>query len=322
MQGKAAAKEIVELIVPAYNEEGCVELFYEEVKKLFAQELTAYDHRILYVDDGSSDGTLGKLKELSEKDEEHVRYISFSRNMGKEAAIYAGLKNSVGDYVAVMDADLQHPPAMLKDMLKALNEEGYDSCGARREDRKGEGALKRFFSVLYYRIVNRMTVVELTPGSTDFRLMKRQMVDAVLKLSERERFTKGLFAWVGFKTKWLPYHNVERVAGKSKWSIRGLFHYASSGLLAFARAPLRFAVWLGALGLAAAAVFAVVMLAWGIGGSYPVEAVHFVILLLLLFGGMTVLLLGLSGEYLARILSEVKQRPIYLIRESNIEGVE
>ncbi len=312
-------KQTVELIVPAYNEESCVELFYEAAVKEFTEELNEYDLKLIYIDDGSSDGTLLKLKALADKDPERVHYISFSRNMGKEAAIYAGLKHSTGDYVAVMDADLQHPPALLKDMLNAIVKEGYDCCGARREDRKGEGAIKRVLSACYYHIVNQMTVVELTPGSTDFRLMKRQMVDAVLRLCERERFTKGLFSWVGFKTKWIPYHNVERAAGRSKWSIKGLFHYALSGLIAFARAPLRFAVWLGGLSLLAAFVYLVVLCIWGFGGFKEVHAVHIVIELLLVFGGLCVMLLGLAGEYLARIMSEVKQRPIYIIRESNLK---
>ncbi|MBR3524611.1 MAG: glycosyltransferase family 2 protein [Lachnospiraceae bacterium] len=313
--------EIMELIVPCYNEEGCVDLFYAAVRELADGDLKGVvDIRLMFVDDGSSDGTLAALKRIAENAPEGtVHYISFSRNMGKEAAIYAGLKHSTGDYVAVMDADLQHPPAMLKDMLHALKDEGYDSCGARREDRKGEGAVKRLFSVLYYHVINRMTVVELTPGSTDFRLMKRQMVDAVLKISERERFTKGIFAWVGFNTKWIPYHNVERAAGKSKWSVKGLFHYASSGLIAFARAPLRFAVWFGGFSVFAAFAFAILLLVWEFGGFADVRAVHIVIFLLLLFGGLCVALLGLAGEYLARIMSEVKQRPIYIIRESNLQ---
>ncbi|MBR6158642.1 MAG: glycosyltransferase family 2 protein [Lachnospiraceae bacterium] len=311
-------RKTIELVVPSYNEESCVGLFYDAVNKLFNEQLKAYDFRIIYVDDGSSDSTLEKVKKIAaDAPEGQVHYISFSRNLGKEAAIYAGLEHSAGDFVAVMDADLQHPPALLIDMLHAIEEEGYDSCGARREDRKGEGAIKRIFSVAYYHIVNRMTVVELTPGSTDFRLMSRRMVDEVLKLTERERFTKGIFAWVGFKTKWIPYHNVERAAGKSKWSIRGLLHYAASGLLSFARAPLRFAIYLGAVGLLAAFIDLILLIAGGCSaGAFP-EAIQVVIFLLLLFGGLTVMLLGLVGEYLARILAEAKQRPLYIIRESN-----
>ena len=311
-------RKTVELIVPSFNEEACVGLFYDAVRDLFADQLKAYDFRLIYVDDGSSDGTLEKIKQIvAAAPEGQVHYISFSRNLGKEAAIYAGLEHSTGDYVAVMDADLQHPPALLIDMIHAIVDEGYDSCGARREDRKGEGAIKRIFSVAYYQIVNRMTVVELIPGSTDFRLMTRQMVDEVLKLTERERFTKGIFSWVGFKTKWIPYHNVERAAGKSKWSIRGLLHYAASGLLSFARAPLRFAIYLGGLGFLAAGIDLIVLIVQCCLWSELPDAVSVVIFLILLFGGMTVMLLGLVGEYLARILAEAKQRPLYIIRESN-----
>ena len=216
-----------------------------------------------------------------------------------------------------MDADLQHPPALLVDMLHAIEEEGYDSCGARREDRKGEGAIKRVFSVAYYHIINRLTTVELTPGSTDFRLMTRQMVDEVLKLTERERFTKGIFSWVGFKTKWIAYHNVERAAGSSKWSIRGLLHYAASGLLSCARAPLRFAIWLGMLGCMAAGIDLIVLIVQSCSCGMLPEATQVLIFLVLLFGGMTVMLLGLVGEYLARILAEAKQRPLYIAKESN-----
>lgn len=311
-------RKTVELVVPSYNEEACVGLFFDAVKKLFTETLTDYDFKLIYVDDGSSDGTLEKVKEIAKNAPEgQVHYISFSRNLGKEAAIYAGLEHTTGDFVAVMDADLQHPPALLVDMLHAIVEEGYDSCGARREDRKGEGAIKRVFSVAYYHIINRLTTVELTPGSTDFRLMTRQMVDEVLKLTERERFTKGIFSWVGFKTKWIPYHNVERAAGRSKWSIRGLLHYAASGLLSFARAPLRFALWLGMIGCMAAGIDLIVLIVQSISYRCLPEAIQVVIFLLLLFGGMTVMILGLVGEYLARILAETKQRPLYIMRESN-----
>ncbi|MBR1472470.1 MAG: glycosyltransferase family 2 protein [Lachnospiraceae bacterium] len=311
-------RKTVELIVPSYNEEACVELFYEAVRSLFSEQLKAYDFRLIYVDDGSSDGTLQKVKHIAAAAPEgQVHYISFSRNLGKEAAIYAGLEHSAGDFVAVMDADLQHPPALLIDMLHAIEEEGYDSCGARREDRKGEGAVKRIFSAAYYHIVNQMTTVELTPGSTDFRLMSRQMVNEVLKLTERERFTKGIFSWVGFKTKWIPYHNVERAAGRSKWSIRGLIHYAASGLLSFAKAPLRFAIWIGFFALLFAFVDFILLVVQGCRYGMLPEAVQVAVLLLLLFGGLTVLLLGLVGEYLARILAETKQRPLYIMKESN-----
>ena len=305
------AGKTVELIVPCYNEEACIQLFYDAVTDVFDDALKDHELRLLFVDDGSSDSTLEKIKALTE--DARVHYISFSCNQGKEAAIYAGLEYSRGDYVAVMDADLQHPPAMLVPMLKAVTEEGYDSCAARRETRRGEGVIKRAGSVLYYGLVNRMTEVKLVPGSTDFRLMTRQVVEAVLKLTERERFTKGIFQWVGFKTKWLEYPNVERIAGSSSWHLKDLFQYALAGLFSFAKHPLRFAVWLGLINVAGALVYGLVTL---IGGSADTDTA--VLFFLIFFGGALMVILGLIGEYLARIYREVKQRPIYIIRETDI----
>ncbi len=302
----------VELIVPCYNEEACIGLFYDAAAEVFNNELKAYGLRLLFVDDGSSDKTLEKIKELGAKDT-RVHYISFSCNQGKEAAIYAGLEYSCGDYVALMDADLQHPPAMIADMLKAVTEEGYDSCAARRQSRKGEGLIKRAGSVLYYAIVNRMTMVDLVPGSTDFRLMTRQMAEAVLKLSERERFTKGIFQWVGFKTKWLDYPNVERAAGKSSWKLSALFQYALAGLFSFAKHPLRFAVWLGSINVIAAVIYGLVMLI-----NDEADTGNVTLFFIIFFGGFLMTILGIIGEYLARIYMEVKQRPIYIIKETDI----
>ena len=301
----------VELIIPCYNEEACIRLVYDAAAEVFNKDLKDYDLRILFVDDGSSDGTLDAIKALS--GDERVHYISFSCNQGKEAAIYAGLEYSSGDYVAVMDADLQHPPAMLVEMLKAVCEEGYDSCAARRQSRKGEGLIKRAGSVLYYNIVNRMTMVDLVPGSTDFRLMTRQMVEAVLKLTERERFTKGIFQWVGFKTKWIDYPNVERAAGKSSWRLGNLFQYALAGLFSFAKHPLRFAVWLGVIGVLGSLVYLIVMLA-----NAEADTGSMILFFIIFFGGFLMTMTGLIGEYLARIYMEVKQRPIYIIKETDI----
>ncbi|MCR4585992.1 MAG: glycosyltransferase [Lachnospiraceae bacterium] len=304
-------KKTVELIVPCYDEEDCIRLFYDAAADVFENELKEYELRLLFVDDGSSDGTLDAVKALQK--DSRVHYISLSCNQGKEAAIYAGLEYSRGDYVAVMDADLQHPPALLKEMLKAVTEEGYDSAAAKRQTRKGEGVIKRAGSVLYYAIVNRMTSIRLVPGSTDFRLMSRQMTDAVLKLSERERFTKGIFQWVGFKTKWIGYENTPRVAGHSGWKLGGLFQYALAGLFSFAKHPLRFAVWCGALGVIASLIYLAVMLA---GAEADTESL--ILFFVIFFGGFLLAVCGFIGEYLARIYMEVKRRPIYIIRESDI----
>lgn len=301
----------VELIIPCYNEEECIGLFYDAAAGVFNNALKDYELRFLFVDDGSTDGTLDKIKALT--GDGRVHYISLSCNQGKEAAIYAGLEHSSGDYVAVMDADLQHPPAMLEQMLKAVTEEGYDSCAARRQSRKGEGLIKRAGSVMYYGIVNRMTEVSLVPGSTDFRLMTRQMAEAVLKLTERERFTKGIFQWVGFKTKWIEYPNVERAAGSSAWKLKDLFQYALAGLFSFAKHPLRFAVWLGGLAVLGSLVYLIVTLI-----NEEADTGSIILFFIIFFGGFLMAMTGLIGEYLSRIYMEVKQRPIYIIKESDI----
>lgn len=307
----------IDIIVPCFNEEQCVDLFYKEIDQLFKNDLRKYKYRIIYVNDGSTDGTLRRIKELSEN--EQVDYISLSRNFGKESAIYVGLKHSKGDYVVVMDADLQHPPKLMVEMIRSIEEEKYDSCAARRVNRKGEGKLKKIFSSAFYHVMNRLTVIDMQSGATDYRMMTRQMVNAVLKLCERERFTKGIYAWVGFETKWIPYENVERIAGRSKWSMNALFDYAASGIIAFATTPLRIAIWGG--------VF--ITLVAGIYGIYTaVDVLMYperstgratVILIMLFLGGVIIVLLGILGEYLARIYMEVKQRPIYLIKETNLD---
>ena len=313
-------KKTIEIVVPCYNEEECVSLFYDQVKDVFTSTLSQYAFKILFVDDGSKDKTLEKVKELADLvGDDIVQYLSFSRNFGKESAIYVGLANSTGDYVVVMDADLQHPPELIPEMLKAIEEDGYDSCAARRTNRKGEPIVKSIFSKAFYHIMNRMTVIDLVPGSTDFRMMTRQMADAVVSLGERERFTKGIYAWVGFKTKWIPYKNVARVAGKSKWSFSGLFNYAGNGIIAFATTPLRGVIWMGMLIVLAAAVYAVYTVTNVL--MYPELSTGraTIILIMLFLGGVIITILGMIGEYLARIYMEVKQRPIYIVRETNLK---
>lgn len=316
-------KKTIEIVVPCYNEEECVSLFYDKVKDVFESTLSQYAFQILFVDDGSKDRTLEKVKEMADSvGDDTIHYLSFSRNFGKESAIYVGLANSTGDYVVVMDADLQHPPELLPDMLKAIEEDGYDSCAARRTNRKGEPIVKSIFSKAFYHIMNRMTVIDLVPGSTDYRMMTRQMADAVVSLGERERFTKGIYAWVGFKTKWIPYKNVARVAGKSKWSFSGLFNYAGNGIIAFATTPLRGVIWMGMVIVLAAAVYAVYTATNVL--MYPELSTGraTIILIMLFLGGVIITILGMIGEYLARIYMEVKQRPIYIVRESNIKAEE
>ncbi len=308
----------VELIVPCYNEEECIRMFYERVKTVFAS-LKEYDFIITYIDDGSKDHTLAEIKKLAKTaDEGKIQYISFSRNFGKESAIYAGLSRSTGDYVALMDADLQHPPELLKEMLEAIEVEGYDCAAARRVSRRGEPKIRSFFANVFYHIINRITVIDLVPGSTDYRLMKRNVVEAIISMTERERFTKGIYSWVGFRNKWIEYENVERIAGKTKWNIRGLIHYAYNGFIAFATTPLRAVVYFGMLIVLAAVVYAINIFIAALNSPGERTGYSSILIIMLFLGGVIITLLGMIGEYLARIYMEVKKRPIYFERESNI----
>ena len=226
-------KKRIEVVIPCYNEEECIPLIYQSIHEV-AKKLPEYQVSILYVDDGSGDASFAKIKEVSERaDENEVHYISFARNFGKEAAIYAGLKNSTADYIALMDADLQHPPELLLEMVKGI-EEGYECCGARRVNRNGEPPIRSAFSRLFYRMAAKLTSTKMEQGTTDYRLMSRRFVNAVLAIGEKNRFTKGIFAWVGFDTKWIEYENVERAAGNTKWSFSGLLRYAVNGFMSFA----------------------------------------------------------------------------------------
>ncbi len=311
----------IEIIVPCYNEEKCVELFYNRIKEVFV-ELSEYTYIVTYIDDGSRDNTLEEIKkivQLSKQDSGKVQYISFSRNFGKEAAIYAGLSRSTGDFVTIMDADLQHPPELLVEMIAAIVEEGYDCATARRVSRKGEPPIRSAFSKAFYRIISNVTAIELVPGSTDYRLMKRKVVEAIVSMQEYERFTKGLYAWAGFKNKWIEYKNVERAAGKTKWNFFGLLRYAYSGFISFATTPLRGVVYLGMITVLISIIGAIYIFFGALHSGADERTGYASIMLMLLFlGGVIIFILGMIGEYLARIYMEVKRRPIYFERESNI----
>ncbi len=309
----------IEIVVPCCNEEENIDAFYAEVDKVF-QNIEGYEYSILFVDDGSTDNTLLKIHELvSRLSDDKIKYISMSRNFGKESALYVGLSKARADYIVVMDADLQHPPKLIPDMLRVVTEEGFDSCAARRASRKGESVIRSTFSRAFYYIMNKVTTIDLVQGSTDYRLMTRQMAEAVVSLAERERFTKGIYAWVGFKTKWIDYENVERVRGKSKWSFWSLFNYASSGIIAFATTPLRGAVWIGMLIVLGSFIYGVYTAWYAL--TYPERTTGraTIILIMLFLGGGIITLLGMVGEYLARIYMEVKRRPIYIIKDTNVE---
>ena len=310
----------IELIVPCYNEEKCVELFYNKIEEIFSKT-AQYRYIITYIDDGSKDKTIDEIKRISTLKAQNgvVQYISLSRNFGKESAIYAGLSHSTGDYVAVLDADLQHPPELLEKMIYAIEEEGYDCATARRTTRKGEPPIRSFFSKSFYYIINKITVMDLVPGATDYRLMNRKIVDAIVSMGEKERFTKGIYSWVGFKNKWIDYENVERVAGTTTWSFFGLIRYAYSGFLAFATTPLRGVIYFGLLIVLISVVLGIKILitAMRTPGIYR-NGYASIIILILFLGGVIITILGMIGEYMARIYMEVKNRPIYFERESNI----
>lgn len=313
------AKEVVSIIVSCYNEEKSLPLFYQEIKKVF-ETLKEVKLELLLVDDGSKDKTLEKIKELYKKDKS-VRYISFSRNFGKEAAMYAGLLYATGDYVALMDADLQDPPNLLPEMLDLLknSDTEYDCVATRRVSRTGEPPIRSFFARKFYKIINKMSDVELVDGARDYRLMKRKMVDAILTLKEYNRFSKGLFGFVGFNTKWLEYENVERVAGETKWSFWKLFKYAIEGIVAFTTAPLTIAALLGIIFCITAFIMILVIITKTLLFGDPTSGWPSMICVIFLVSGVQLFCLGIIGEYLSKTYLETKKRPIYIIKETEKE---
>lgn len=306
----------VDIVVPCYNEEEGLEVFVEETSKVL-RTIYGYTFRFILVDDGSKDKTFQKMKELAQRRDD-IKYISFSRNFGKEAAMYAGLKNTSGEYVIVMDADLQHPPQMIPQMIHGV-EEGYDCCAARRSSRQGESKIRSFFSKTFYKLSNKITDVKMPYGAVDFRIMSRQMVDAVLKLCEVQRFSKGIFSWVGFDTKWLPYENVERTIGTTKWSFWGLFKYAIDGITAFSVAPLRVISGMGIFISLFAFVYIIITLVKTLITGVDVPGYATNLCATLFLGGIIEFSVGILGEYIGRIYMESKKRPIYLTKSTNIE---
>ncbi|MEG0640622.1 MAG: glycosyltransferase family 2 protein [Clostridia bacterium] len=300
------------VIVPCYNEQEALPLFYEAFMKETAQMEVALE--LVFVDDGCKDQTLKTLKALRQQDE-RVHYISFSRNFGKESAMYAGLEAATGDYIAIMDADLQDPPALLPQMLQSLEEEGVDCVATRRVTRKGEPKIRSFFARAFYRLINRISKTEIVDGARDFRLMTRQMVDSILSLHEVSRFSKGIFSWVGYQTKWLEYENVERVAGETKWSFWKLLIYSLDGIIAFSTAPLAIASVMGVLFCVVAFLlilyFFIKTLIWG----DPVAGFPAMICIILFLGGIQLFCIGILGQYLSKTYLEAKHRPIYLAKE-------
>lgn len=304
-------------IVPCYNEEEAIPFFYEEMLKtidVFGEKYPDVQFEMLFIDDGSKDKTLEVLKELNSKDE-RVRYVSFSRNFGKEAGIYAGLDNSKGDYVVIMDADLQDPPALLPDLYKAVTEEGYDSAATRRVTRKGEPPIRSFFARMFYRLMGKISKTEIVDGARDYRIMTRQMVDAILSMGEYNRFTKGIYGWVGFTTKWFEYENIERVAGETKWSFWKLLLYSLEGIVAFSTAPLAIASFFGILCMLFAFLLIVfIIVRTSIYGD-PTSGWPSMVCIITLLGGIQLFCIGIIGQYLAKTYLETKNRPIYIAKE-------
>lgn len=307
-------KEKISVIVSCYNEEETIPYFYEEITKV-AKKMNEVDFEFMFVNDGSKDKTLELIKDLAKKDK-RVRFISFSRNFGKEAAMYAGLENVTGDYITLMDADLQDPPSMLPEMFSILKKEKYDSVGTRRVTRKGEPPIRSFFARCFYKIINKMSKVEMVDGARDYRLMTRQVVDSIISLKEYNRYSKGLFSFVGFDTKWLEYENVERVAGETKWSFWKLFKYAIEGIVAFTTAPLSIAAILGVLMCFIAFVAIIVIIVKTLAFGDPVGGWPSMVCILLFVSGIQLFCMGIIGQYLAKTYLEAKNRPIYIVKET------
>lgn len=305
---------LLSIVVPCFNEDESVEIFLEEIQKT----LKDYNFEVIYVNDGSSDNTLKYIKELASKNS-NVKYISFSRNFGKESAIFAGLKYASGDYICLMDADLQHPPKLIPEMLEAVLDEGYDVAAARRVSRKGEPKIKSFFSHRFYKVFNKISDIDMVEGATDYRIMTRQVVDSVLNLPEYNRFSKGLFQWVGFDTKWIEYENIERIAGESTWSFWGLIKYSIEGLVAFTTLPLSVSTFLGMVFSVIAFIYMLFIIIRYLIYSEAVPGYPTLICSLLLLGGIQLLSIGVLGKYLEKTYFEAKNRPIFIVKESNID---
>ena len=306
--------EKISIIVPCYNEEEAMPIFYEEICKV-AKKMKKVDFEFIFVNDGSKEHTLDFARELHKKDE-RVRYVSFSRNFGKEAGMYAGLEAARGDYVAIMDVDLQDPPALIEEMYETLKNEDYDCVASRRVSRKGEPPIRSFFARCYYKLINKISKKEIVDGARDFRLMTRQMVDSILELKEYNRYSKGIFSWVGYKTKWLEYENVERVAGTTKWSFWKLFLYSLESIVAFSTVPLSIAAVMGILFCLIAFIMIIVIIVKTLTVGDPVAGWPSMVCIIFFVSGIQLFCLGIIGQYLAKTYLEVKNRPIYIVKET------
>ncbi|MDD6101731.1 MAG: glycosyltransferase family 2 protein [Clostridiales bacterium] len=311
------SRKLLSVVVPCYNEENVLMQFYDDCINALDGLSEELDHEFIFVDDGSTDGTLDIMRELSAMDTT-VKYISFSRNFGKEAGIYAGLTEAKGDFVVLLDADLQHPPKYIKNMYQYVADGEYDSVAMKRTDRRGEGRIRSFFSKKFYRLMQKLSNTDIPQGATDFRIMTRQFVDSVLSMSEYNRFTKGIFGWVGFRTMWMSYPNTERAGGESKWSFMSLVRYSLDGIVAFSTKPLILSAVLGTIICLISFIMIVFTVVKTIIWGDPVAGYPTLITVILLMSGLQLLFLGIIGQYFAKAYMEVKKRPVYIAKEKHV----
>ena len=307
----------ISIIIPCYNEKESLPLFYDELNK----NINKFDNaefEIIFVNDGSNDNTLDIIKDMATKDN-RIKYISFSRNFGKESAIYAGFENATGDFVTLMDADLQDPPSLLMEMYKSVTEEGYDAVGTRRVNRKGEPMIRSFFAKLFYKLINKMSKIEMVDGARDYIFIKRNVLDSILLLKEYNRYSKGLFSFVGFNVKWIDYENVQRVAGKTKWSFWRLLSYALDGITAFSTTPLIFSSLIGLLFCLISFALIILIIIKTLLLGDPTSGWPSLVCIIFMVSGIQLFSLGIIGQYLSKTYLEIKKRPIYIIKETNIK---
>lgn len=316
-------EKLISIVVPCYNEEKTIELFMNEITKIEKEMNTEFNtsFEYVFVDDGSKDSTATIIKEFAKK-QSNFKFIILSRNFGKEGALFAGLQKSKGDFVAVMDVDLQDPPYMLKEMYSEIINNGFDCVATRRTDRKGEPPIRSFFARMFYKLINKISATEIVDGARDYRLMTRNMVNAILSMSEYNRFSKGIFSWVGFNTKWLEYTNTERVAGETKWSFWKLFLYSIDGIIAFSTAPLAISSILGLLFCIISFFMIIFIITKTLIYGDPVAGYPSLVCIIFLISGVQLFCLGIQGQYISKTYLETKKRPIYLTKETNIENKE
>lgn len=308
----------ISIVVPMYNEQESLGILYKELNRV-TDTLPEYEFEYLFVNDGSSDATLAEIRQLAEKDK-RVRYVSFSRNFGKEAALYAGLKNATGDYVATMDADLQDPPALLPQMIAMIEAGDCDNVATRRVNRKGEPPIRSFFAKCFYKVMRHLSHIEIADGARDYRLMSRAMVDSIVSVSEYNRFSKGIFAWVGYETKWLEFENVERSAGETKWSFWKLVRYSFDGIINFSDTPIRISSYLGLLLTVLSFVAIIIEVIRALVFGDPVAGWPSLVCIITFIGGIQLFCMGIMGQYIAKTYMEVKRRPHYIVKETNCCG--